>query len=122
MPSQVFKVGSKDFTAYLKVDGLRWSRNDIDAPDSGRDMNGRMRRKRVAVKAKLQLSCRPLAHAEMLALNAALDRETVEVTYLDPLRGVRTGTFYGSSVDATTSYTSGGETVWTGATFNLIEV
>lgn len=122
MPEQVFKIDSVDFTSFLQSDGLKWSRNDIDGPNAGRDMNGTMRRGRVAVKSKLKLTCRPLNHTEMAALNASLNHETIEVTYLDPIRGLYTGEFYGSSVDGTTAMTFGGDVLWTGTTFSLIEV
>lgn len=126
MATQVLKVkvgGTwKDFTDVVKAGGLKWTRNDIDASGSGRDKKGAMRRKRVTTKAKLQVSCRTLAHDRMLALNAALWPETIEVQYLDPRQGLRTATFYGSSVDAATLVSQDGDTLWQGASFSLVEV
>ena len=122
MAQQVFRIGNTDFSSFVKSGGLRWSRNDIDAPGSGRDMTGTMRRGRVAIKVKLQISCRNLTHDQMLALNAALSPETVTVAYLDPREGLRVSTFYGSSVDAATWTSHNNETIWEGASFNLVEV
>ncbi|MBQ6411506.1 MAG: hypothetical protein IJI16_06115 [Atopobiaceae bacterium] len=122
MATQVFKIDNVDFTGFLTTEGLKWSRNDIDASGVGRDKSGTMRRKRVATKAKLRFSCRDLTHSEMLALNGALFPETVSVTYLDPRQGLRTATFYGSSVEAATLISQGGETIWQGASFSLVEV
>lgn len=43
-----------DLTPYIAFEGLKWSRNDIDAQNSGRDtQDGLMHRKRVAQKARL---------------------------------------------------------------------
>ncbi len=122
MATQIFKIDNVDFTDYLAAEGLKWSRNDIDASGVGRDKSGTMRRKRVTSKAKLRLSCRNLTHSEMLALNAALYPEEIDITYLDPRQGQRTATFYGSSVEAATQISQNNETIWSGASFSLVEV
>lgn len=118
----VFKINDKDFTHLLEEGGLQWSRNDLDAEATGRDLAGRMRRKRVAVKRKLALTCLRMDTATIKELNEALLPQSVRVTYLDPLDGVTTRTFYGSSVEATTQVVIDGETYWNGTTFNLIEM
>ena len=117
-----FLINGVDYTTLIKAGGLKWSRNDIDASKSGRDKAGTMRRKRVTTKRKLQISCRPMPHAAMQALNTALDAETVSITYLDPILGETTKTFYGSSVESATMISQNGETIWADAAFNLIEV
>jgi hypothetical protein len=117
-----FQINGTDFSSFISSGGIKWTRNDIDASKSGRDKSGTMRRKRIATKRKLSFTCRPLKHAEMKALNAALDAETVSITYLDPITDITTKTFYGSSVEGATLISQSGETVWTGASFNLIEV
>ena len=120
MANQRLLLDGVDFTGCIA--SMKWTRNDIDASGSGRDKSGTMRRGRVASKAKLSFTCRPLTHAEMAALNAALAPETVSVGYLDPLWGLRTSEFYGSSVDAAVWQSGDGDTTWEGATFNLVEV
>ena len=122
MAVQRFKVDGSDISPY--VTGVKWSVNDIDAPNSGRDMTGTMRRGRVAVKAKLQFTCRTMTHGELAWLNGVIGKETVSVSYLDPCFGQRTATFYGSSVDSALwrSDSDAGETWWESPTFNLIEV
>lgn len=122
MAQQTLVIGSTNFTGYVESGGFKWTRNDIDASGVGRDKSGTMRRKRVATKVKLKVTCRNLKHSEMLALNGALFPETINVTYLDPRQGLRTATFYGSSVDAATLISQDGETVWQGASFSLVEV
>ena len=81
-----------------------------------------MRRKRVATKAKLKYSIRNIDQAKMRAINAALFPETISVTYLDARQGVRTATFYCSSFDAGVQVAHGSTTIWSGGSFNLIEV
>lgn len=122
MATAVFLIDGVDFTDVIKTDGLKWARNDIDASNSGRDKSGRMRRKRVTTKAKLQVSCLTMEHSRMLALNAALFPETIEVTYLDPRLGRVTKTFYGSSVSVATQISQDGQTLWSGASFDIVEV
>ena len=120
MANQRVVVDGNDITRYISK--LKWSINDIDAPNSGRDMTGTMRRARVAVKAKLQFTCRTMTRAELLWLNGVIGPETVSVSYIDPSQGQRTGTFYGSSVDSGLWQSGGGETVWEAPTFSLVEV
>lgn len=123
MAAQRIKVDGFDITGF--VTALKWAKNDIDASNSGRDMNGAMRRARVAEKAKLQFTCRTMTHGELMELSSVIGRETVSVTYLDPRLGQRDNvTFYGSSIDAAVwqSDAASGETLWASPTFNLIEV
>jgi hypothetical protein len=122
MAQQQFLIDGVNYTSYLTTEGLKWTRNDIDASGVGRDKSGTMRRRRIATKVKLRFTCRDLTHSEMLALNQALFPETVDVTYLDPRVGMRTATFYGSSVEAATLISQNGETLWGGASFSLVEV
>lgn len=117
-----FAINSVDYTTWIPSGGLKWSRNDIDASKSGRDKAGTMRRKRVTTKRKLSISLRPMPHAVMQAINTALDAETVNITYLDPILGEVTKTFYGSSVESATMISQNGETLWNDGKFNLIEV
>lgn len=117
----VFKIGGHDFTDLLLEGGVKWSRNDIDGSNAGRTQDGVMHRDRVDTKVKLELSIRRVTTEQMIELNAALEPQYVDVTYLDPQDGVVTRTFYGSSVSSSILRTSGGKTYWTGTTFNLIE-
>lgn len=117
----IFKIGDQDFTHILVEGGLRWSRNDLDAEGAGRSLDGVMQRKRVAVKRKLAVSCLRLDTPTIMALNQALYPQFVRVTFLDPVEGITTRTFYGSTVEAATQIVIDGETYWEGTSFNLIE-
>ena len=58
-----------DITPYIAAQGLKWSRNDIDAENSGRDtQDGLMHRKRVSQKIRLDISCKPLLLSEPTAI------------------------------------------------------
>lgn len=101
--------------------GIRWSRNDLDAEGAGRSLDGVMQRKRVAVKRKLTISCVRLDTQSMMELNRALYPQFITVTFLDPIEGIVTRSFYGSSVEATTQVVIEGKTYWEGTSFSLIE-
>ena len=122
MNDAIFLIDGVDFTNFILSGGIKWSRNDIDASKSGRNKIGEMKRKRITTKRKLSVSCRDLTMSMMQALNAALDHETIDVTYLDPIDGQITRTFYGSSVEGTTLISQNGETIWQGTTFSITEV
>lgn len=117
----VFRIDGVDFTHLIGEGGIRWSRNDLDADGAGRALNGTMRRKRVAVKRKLAVNCLRMDTENIMALNQALYPQFVSVTYLDPIDGVSTRTFYGSTVEATSQIVVEGKTYWEGTAFSLIE-
>lgn len=117
------KVGSTDISGYIAAGGFKWSKNDIDASGSGRSKDGAMRRKRVASKHKLQVTCRPLSGPQLASLVSALSPETVSVEYLNPASATtRTATFYGSSVNAATVMDLGDDVRYDNVTFDLVEV
>lgn len=68
-----------DITKYIAWQGLTFSRNDVDAPDAGRDMSGLMHRGRVGVKEKMNVNTVPLTKAESSALQTLLYPETIQV-------------------------------------------
>lgn len=117
----VFEVNGVDFTRFIAEGGLKWERNDIDSTKTGRTMDTIMHRTRLAIKRKLYITCMPMRHDDLIALNKAILPQFIKVRFLDPIDGLTTKTFYGSSVQSTTQYTQNGETWWDGPTFNLIE-
>ena len=52
-----FKINNVDFSKYVASGGLKWSRNDIDSPNTGRTLDGLMHRGRVATKIRLDITC-----------------------------------------------------------------
>ena len=68
-----------DITPYIAWQGLTFSRNDVDAPDAGRDMSGLMHRGRVAVKEKMEVKTVQLTRAQSAELQTLLYPETIQV-------------------------------------------
>lgn len=68
-----------DITPYIAWQGLTFSRNDVDAPDAGRDMSGYMHRGRVAVKEKMNVQTVQLTRAESSKIQTLLYPETIQV-------------------------------------------
>ena len=119
----IFMVGDQDFTHLIPEAAIGWSRKDIDSSKTVRStIDATMIRKRLAIKRTLNITCRRMDTATIIALNTALLPETVRITFLDAIEGVVTKTFYGSSVEATTQITIGDETYWENTSFSLVEV
>lgn len=68
-----------DITPYIAWQGVSFSRNDVEAPDAGRTMDGLMHRGRVAVKEKMEVKTRPLTREESSMIQTLLFPETVQV-------------------------------------------
>lgn len=68
-----------DITPYIAWKGLSFSRNDVDAPDAGRDMSGLMHRGRVAVKEKMNVQTITLTKSQSAALQTLLYPESIQV-------------------------------------------
>ena len=115
-------IGNLDITSYIATDGFNWERNDIDAPDSGRDLNGTMRRKIIARKDKMQITCRSLTSAQITSLFDALTAPSVSVTYTVPGNTSRTSDFYNSRKSAGVVQAIGNTILYSGVSFDLIEV
>ena len=116
-------LGGVNVSSYVATDGFKWERNDIDAPDSGRDMNGTMRRKIIARKDKMQVTCRPLKPSELSTLTNSLSVAELSVTYTVPGQSTRTATFYNSKKTAGIVQDLGNNVMtYSGVSFDLIEV
>lgn len=126
MTVKVAPLGSNvwfDLTPYIAAQGLKWSRNDIDAQNSGRDtQDGLMHRKRVSQKKRLDITCRPLLQSELTAVLQAIDPQWLQVKYWDALAGAEvTKKMYTSTVPASFYFDDGIRQYWTGVEFPLIE-
>lgn len=123
---KVRKYGSSgaytDLIPYLAHQGLKWSRNDIDSSDAGRDQTGTLHRARVAKKARLDCTCRPLIQSEMVSVLSALQYEWLQVQFTDPESGnTRTAKMYSNNIPAGFLLKKDTINYWTGITFPLIE-
>lgn len=91
------KINGTDITNYIAYNGVKWTRNDVDGPNSGRTISGKMVRDRVATKIRLDITCRPLKLSELRTLLNLILPEFVSVTYDDPMYGVVTKTMYANN-------------------------
>lgn len=115
-------IGSLDITGWIANNGFKWERNDIDAPDSGRDAGGVMHRRIIARKDKMQIECRSLTSSQLTQLFNALSATTMNVTYMVPGDVSRTATFYNSKKSAGVVQDLGNTIIYSGVNFDLIEV
>lgn len=116
-----------DITDYIALGGFKVQRNDVDSEKSGRsNLTGMMERMRVAVKQRIDATCKPLTQTQTQTLLALIKPQYVYVNYLDPEVGWRTGVkMYSNNVPATSLFVKMNGTTevyyWTGITFPLIE-
>lgn len=92
-----------DITPYIKYQGITFSRNDVEAPDAGRTLDGIMHRGRVAVKERMDVETIPLTKAQSSALQTLLYPETIQVR-VNPYpqtNASKTMTMYSNSVKTT---------------------
>ena len=110
--SQV-SINGTDITNLIAEGGIKWTRNDL---------SGLMIRDRVAVKIKLQITCRDLSGTELTGLLNLIYPVFVSVTYDDPLFGTVTKTMYSNNNAATLRNIDTNEKrVWSDISFPLIE-
>jgi hypothetical protein len=83
-----------DITPFIKYQGVTFSRNDIDAPNAGRDMSGTMHRGRVGSKEKMNISTIPLNRAQSSRLQTLLFPEMILVRVNPYPRTNDSQTFY----------------------------
>ena len=119
----VFKINGVDIAPYVASGGFKWTRSDIDEPNSGRNMSGRMLRGRVATKIRLDITCRLLTAEEASIVLTAIMPEFVTVQYTDPqIGGVVTRTMYANNNPAEFKMKrKDGREYWAGITFPLVE-
>ncbi len=117
-----FLIDGVDYVDYIAAEGLKWSRHDVDAPNTGRAMNALMYRGRVATKIRLDITCRLLTGDEAHNILNAIMPEYVQVTYDDPMDGLVTRTMYANENPANFRLKkTDGREMWAGVTFPLVE-
>lgn len=118
----VLKIDGVDIVPYIAHGGVQWQRADVDGTDAGRDLEGTLRRNRVATKIRLDITCRPLKSEEAQIVLTAIMPEWVYVTYTDPQAGEVIKKMYANNNPATYLMQSpDGTEWWHGITFPLIE-
>lgn len=117
-----------DITKYIALGGFKVQRNDVEDAEAGRsNITGEMYRKRVAVKQRVDCTCRPLLQSETQVLLPLIKPEYIYVNYLDPEVGWRTAVkMYSNNIPATSLMAKDhGQTAdyyWDGIEFPLVEV
>lgn len=114
-------INGHDYSRFIERKGYGWSRNDLDSEETTRLKNGKMRRKKVATKRKLNYTMMNMTRNELAQLDTDLSQETFSAKFLD-LHGPSQREFYCSSFQATLSEVHGDAEAWEGATFSMTEV
>lgn len=115
-------INNVDIIPFVAQGGIKWQRNDIDAPNTGRTMDGLMHRGRVTTKIRLDITCRPLKASELQTVLNAVYPEYVTVYYDDPMSGYVQKTMYSNNNPASYLLPQlDGDDLWTGVTFPLVE-
>jgi hypothetical protein len=118
----ILTINGVDITPFIASGGIKWSRNDIEAPNTGRTMDGTMMRGRVTTKIRLDITCIPLIASDLAIVLNAIYPEFVTVRYTDPMYGTRIVTMYSNNNPASFLVKKpNGDEYWTGITFPLIE-
>lgn len=115
-------VDGYDLTPYIAKNGIKWSRNDLDGPNTGRNLDGILIRDRVAIKIKLEVTCRPLTYDELQFVYQTILPEFFTVVYDDPLFGNTSKIMYSNNVRGEPLLVdSDGVELWDNITFPMIE-
>lgn len=117
-----FVIDDVDIAKVIKAKGIKWTRNDIDSANAGRNLAGTMNRGRVCQKVKLEISCIDLEQSVVTPLLQLIDPEYVMVHYNDPKMGERLVQFYSNNVPATfCTQATDGSLLWSDISFPLVE-
>lgn len=117
----VLQINGHNYTGYVKASGYGWSREDLDSQNTTRLKNGTMRRQKIATKRKLSYTIIRADRATLAQLDDDLSQPTFQATYMD-LHGLKTKTFYCSSFSVTLDQAYDENGMWSGGSFNMIEV
>ena len=117
-----FCIDGVDFAKVIKTKGIKWTRNDIDSSNAGRNLSGTMNRGRVCTKVKLEVTCVPVPQPIANSILVLIHPEYINVHYVDPLLGERMVEFYSNNVPATfINQATDGTYMWTDISFPLVE-
>ena len=115
----------QDITPYIAYNGLKWSRNDVEAANAGRmQEDGNMERDRVAIKYRWDVTCRPLTATEQAFVLTLINPVFMECRYTDPLTNtvVEDVEYYSNNIpSAFMVASSNGTEWWTGLAFPLVQ-
>lgn len=102
MAKPYFTVNGVEMLPFIEAGGLKFTYNDIDAPNSGRTLDGKMHRGRICTKTKVEIKYLPLSTSDSRNILNAISAEYVTVaTNIDPKHGTTSYTMYNSTRPAT---------------------
>lgn len=117
----IFKTNGHDYSPYVKISGISWSRNDLDSDQTKRTKDGKMRRQKIATKRKISFEIINATREILAQLDDDLSKATFSAEYRD-LHGTQTRTFYCSSFSAKLEWVDKETDVWGSGSFSVIEV
>lgn len=119
----IFKINSHDYTKYIAEDGLKPSRNDLDADGSGRNLlDGLMVRSRIASKKKWTVTFTLMGESIASQLLNDMWPPYVSITMLDAKENRYVEReYYCSTINEGIQRYIGGQTMYDGITFNITE-
>ena len=115
----VFVVDGHDLTRYILYNSYADGRNDLDGPNAGRTLDGKMHRDYLGYKRKLEIKFRPLTNSEWQYIeHGVLRGNPWHNVYHDDFGIMATVRMYHSAFSGTVSTITG----WRlGAAVNFIE-
>lgn len=119
-----FNVGGANIVPFIALGGLSYQLSDIDDPETGRMMDGTMRRGKITDKEKWKIKCRSdLTTAEMATIIPLISHQYVTCQYLSPRSNtIVTKTMYvGDRTAAHYVERADGTILWKDLSFSLIE-
>ena len=119
----IFKINNRDYAKYLAADGLKPSRNDLDADGSGRNiLNGLMYRKRIATKLKWSVTFLRMDAETLARLESDMNSEFVRITLLEAKTGNYVErNYYTSTINEGVQRMVGGQIFYDGVSFDITE-
>lgn len=121
----VFKINNKDFTKWVADGGLKPTRNDLDADNSGRNLlSGLMHRKRITDKEKwsVEFSRMPASVLSEIEEEIYGSGNYYKATFVNTRKNkIMTKTFYTSTINEGAQLYRDGGIVYEGVNFNLTE-
>lgn len=118
---EILIINGHDYSPYVKMSSVSWSRNDLDGPNAKRTKNGRMRRDKIGTKRKIGYEIINASREVLAQLDNDLSAPEFDATIRD-LHGTQTRTFYCSSFSAKLQWVDGDRDVWDNGAFNIVEV
>ena len=74
------RLNGFDITKYIDMEGCSWSENDLDAPGSGRTLDGLMHRSKVAEKRRADIKLVPVKSSVLNSILPVLRNQYFTVT------------------------------------------